>query len=227
MTRPLALDMFCGAGGVAEGLHRAGYQPIGVDIEPQKNYPFPFIQADVMNLSFAKFALAWASPPCQGYSDMQHAPGAKVHPRLIESVRNKLIRAKVPYVIENVMGAPLVDPIILCGCHFDLGIKGWRLERKRQFECSFPVNQPKCGPHDLPVIGVYGGHVRCRSSKFWRDGGADFPNHNKPAMAKCAMGIDWMTMNEMSQAIPPAFAQYIGTAALSPAECRPAGGTKA
>jgi DNA (cytosine-5)-methyltransferase 1 len=213
MERPLALDMFCGAGGVAEGLYRAGYQPIGVDINPQKNYPFPFIQADVMNLSFARFALAWASPPCQGYSDMQHAPGAKEHPLLIEPIRNKLIRSKVPYVIENVMGAPLVNPIVLCGCQFGLGVEGFRLERKRQFECSFAVDQPKCKDHSLPVIGMYGGHVRCRSSKFWRGTGADFPNQDKPALAKQAMGIDWMTMNEMSQAIPPAFAQYIGTAA--------------
>lgn len=216
MARPLALDLFCCAGGVAEGLHRAGFQVVGVDIEPQKNYPFAFIQADVMNISFANFGLVWASPPCQGYSDMQHAPGAKEHPRLIDPVRNKLIRAKVPYVIENVEGAAwaLRDPVTLCGSMFDLGAQGCQLQRHRLFECSFPVEQPGCR-HDGPVIGVYGGHARKRSASAGGRGTRDVWEGGHRTAASAAMGIDWMTLNEMSQAIPPAFAEYIGRAALA------------
>lgn len=212
----LALDLFCCAGGVAKGLVDAGWYVVGVDIDPQPRYPFPFIQADVMNLSFANFGLVWASPPCQGYSDMQHAPAAKEHSRLIDPVRNKLIRAKVPYVIENVEGAAwaLRDPVTLCGSMFGLGAQGCQLQRHRLFECSFPVEQPECR-HEGPVIGVYGGHARKRAASAGGRGTRDvWKGGHRPAASE-AMGIDWMTLAEMSQAIPPAFAEHIGRAALA------------
>ncbi len=211
----LALDLFCCAGGVAKGLTDAGWYVVGVDIEPQPRYPYAFIQADVMNISFANFGLVWASPPCQGYSDMRHAPGAKQHPRLIERVRNKLIRAGTKYVIENVEGAPLRNPITLCGSMFDLGAQGCQLQRHRLFECSFPVDQPECR-HEGPVIGVYGGHARKRSASAGGRGTRDVWLGGHRAAAAEAMNIDWMTLNEMSQAIPPAFAEYIGRAAFGP-----------
>jgi DNA (cytosine-5)-methyltransferase 1 len=210
----LALDLFCCAGGVAKGLTDAGWYVVGVDIEHQPRYPYAFVQADVMNLEFHNFGLVWASPPCQGYSDMQHAPGAKETPRLIEPVRSKLIRAKTRYVIENVEGAPLVDPIVLCGSMFGLGAQDCQLRRHRLFECNFPVEQPTCRHDDRPVIGVYGGHARKRSAAAGGRGTRDVWEGGHRAAAQEAMAIDWMTLNEMSQAIPPAFAEHIGRAAL-------------
>lgn len=210
----LALDLFCCAGGAAKGLTDAGWTVVGVDVNPQPRYPYAFIQADIMNISFANFGLVWASPPCQGYSDMQHAPGAKETPRLIDPVRNKLIRAGAKYVIENVEGAPLRDPVTLCGSMFGLGAQGCQLQRHRQFEANFSIPQPPCQHDDRPVIGVYGGHARKRSASAGGRGTRDVWEGGHRAAASEAMAIDWMTLNEMSQAIPPAFAEHIGRAAL-------------
>lgn len=146
---------------------------------------------------------------------MKDMPDAREHPRLIEPVREALRVLARPYVIENVMGAPLVDPVLLCGTMFGLGAAGFELQRHRLFETSFPVVPPSLCKHELPVIGVYGGHVRCRSTKFWRDGGRDFPGYDKKRLALGAMGVTHaMTMNELSESIPPAYTEFIGTTLL-------------
>lgn len=200
------------------GLHHAGFEVVGVDIKQQPRYPFEFHQADALTFPLDGFDLIWASPPCQFASALRHAPnGKKGHPNLIPATRERLRAWGGPYIIENVEAARehLIDPLTLCGSMFGLGIPGWQLRRHRLFEVhGFSVLTPECR-HEGPVIGIYGGHVRCRASRFWRKGGADFPGYDKPRLAAEAMGIDWMTMTEISEAIPPAFSEFLGLAALA------------
>ena len=101
--RPRALDLFCCAGGAAMGLYRAGFDVVGVDLERHKRYPFPFIQADALTVDLSGYDFIWASPVCQGYTAMRHAPGAKgaAHPLLIGPVRDRLQAAGVPWCIKQ------------------------------------------------------------------------------------------------------------------------------
>lgn len=207
------LDLFCCAGGAGEGYARSGFDVVGVDIDPQPRYPHEFVQADALEYLAEhghKFDAIHASPPCQAYSSMKHMPDAKKHPELIEPTRELLQAIGKPWVIENVMGAPLNASLMLCGSMFGLGAAGFSLQRHRQFESNIALTAPSGCSHEGPTIGVYGGHVRCRSSKYWRATGADFPGMDKKGLANEAMGIDWMTMNQLSEAIPPAYTEHIG-----------------
>src|SRR3989304_1640190 len=108
LKKPRLLDLFCGAGGAAMGYHRAGFEVVGVDINPQKHYPFEFHQADAMTYPLDGFDAIHASPPCQHYSVTKSAPncdGSK-HPDLLPSTRARLLKQKAPWVVENVVGAP-------------------------------------------------------------------------------------------------------------------------
>lgn len=215
MSRVRVLDLFCGAGGAGAGYHAAGCEVVGVDIAPQPNYPFDFIEGDAlamirgMKAACRTFDLIHASPPCQGYTRM-NAPGKKDdHPLLIPAVRECLIALGVPFVIENVEGAPLIEPVMLCGSMFGLGADGHQLRRHRLFETSFPVVQPVC-QHTSPVIGVYGDHVRCRAANHGGRGTRDFVGKDKPKLAATAIGIDHpCTMREISEAIPPAYTRWL------------------
>lgn len=197
------------------GYAQAGFDVVGVDIAPQSRYPFEFHQADVFELSqgfMRTFDAIHASPPCQFATELRHAPNTKQHPNLILPTRLLLWSSGLPYVIENVEGAKeyLVSPTLLCGSMFDLGASSHQLRRHRWFETSFQLDAPRCCRHREPVIGVYGGHVRCRSSKHGGRRTRDFEGHDKPALAREAMGMDWATMAQMSEAVPPAYTKHIG-----------------
>jgi len=129
---------------------------------------------------------------------------AKDHPNLIPETRELLIETGLPYIIENVMGAPLKNPLRLCGTMFHLGAGPYDLRRHRLFECSFPVHSLACNHSKKPTIGIYGDHVRCRRRK------GDLPMALGKPLADKAMGINWMNWRELSQAIPPAYTEYIG-----------------
>lgn len=206
-----ALDLFCKAGGVGMGLHRAGFEVTGVDIKHQPNYPFQFICADALTISLTGYDFVWASPTCQRFTAMKYAPGAKgdAHPDMIAPMRKRLQSAGIPWVMENVVGAPLRDPVTLCGSMFGCGAQGCQLQRHRNFESSFSIAQPACRHDDRPVIGIYGGHARRRAASAGGRGTRDVWRGGHKAAASEAMGIDWMTLGELSEAIPPAYSKYI------------------
>ena len=209
------LDLFCCAGGAGMGYARAGFEVVGMDITPQPRYPLPFIQGDALNLDpkfIAAFDAVHASPPCQSYSDLaKRNRNAHEWPRLIEPVREMLIKYGLPYIIENVDGAPLIQPIILCGTMF----KGLRVIRHRLFETNFPILTPPHGRHPICHTfdkrkGQYGKTNEMRDFVSVNGGG-----NCSVAAARDAMGIDWMTKNELNEAIPPAYTQFIGEQLLA------------
>jgi len=206
--KPRLLDLFCGAGGAAMGYYRAGFEVVGVDIEPQKNYPFEFIQADAMRLPFRvlgrRFDAIHASPPCQAYSTV--TPDRKAHPDLYGLTRNLLKISGLPYVIENVIGAPYSHGVMLCGSMFGLAENGEWIQRHRNFETSWLIFQQDC-MHSIeqkPLLVT--GHAFIRECR-------DIKNHSRQgpfSLAMRLMGIDWMNRKELTQAIPPAYTEFIG-----------------
>jgi DNA (cytosine-5)-methyltransferase 1 len=222
-VKPRALDLFCGAGGATKGLQRAGFHVTGVDIKPQPRYcGDEFHQADALTFPLDGFDFIWASPPCQAFTAMKVMPNAREHPDDLSPMRIRLMVREEPFVIENVVGAPIkvsqpslfspVMGIILCGSMFNLENGKHELRRHRLFESSIPLNQPACR-HRLPVIGFYGDHARTRQRtvKGQRDRGGDITGRaEKMKLVKELMGIDWMEWSESNQAIPPAYSEFIG-----------------
>ena len=199
------LDLFCGAGGASMGYHLAfpDADIIGVDHQPQPVYPFEFIQADATALNiYDDYDFIHASPPCQAHSTLKHSPGAKDYTDWeIPVIRQILESTGKPWVIENVPGAPLRDPLLLCGSMFSLVHDGYELRRHRLFETSFRVEQPAC-QHRYPVLGVYGDLAkRRRASTRGVKAGYDDAKH--------LMDIGWMTSKDITQAVPPAYTRYI------------------
>jgi DNA (cytosine-5)-methyltransferase 1 len=217
MTRPLLLDLFCGAGGSAVGYHRAGFDVIGVDIRYQSHYPFaPFVHGDALDFlrdptpwTIGDFDAIHASPPCQRYSLVQRSNGdaAQAHPDLLPVTRELLRSTGLPYVIENVVGAPMRSPLLLCGEMFELDVI-----RHRLFESDTLLMQPHHPRHRGRVSGWRHG-IRYDGpyvAAYGHGGGkADVDDCRR------AMRIDWMTnRQELIEAIPPAYTEYIGTQLL-------------
>lgn len=206
MTRPRLLDLFSCAGGAGVGYHRAGFDVVGVDIDPQPRYPFEFHQGDALAFLAEhgrEFDAIHASPPCQGYTALAAVHGNS-HPMLIPAVRELLDAVGRPYVIENVAGAPVRKDIRLCGEQFGLGVI-----RHRYFECGgwVPASLPH-RPHrgrvrgwrhgqyfDGPYLAVHGEGGGKGSVAEWQQ----------------AMGIDWTDVRrEIAEAIPPAYTEFMG-----------------
>lgn len=210
MIKPKMLDLFCCAGGAGAGYARAGFDVYGVDVDPQLNYPFNFHLGDALQYLAQHghdFAAIHASPPCQGYTNLNNHDKSK-WPLLIEPVRALLEQIGKPYVIENVQGAPIRRDLTLCGEMFGLGVI-----RHRYFELGgWSMPAPEHVPHrgrvagwrhgvyyDGPYVAPYGNGGGKGSVKQWQE----------------AMGIDWTTdRRELAEAIPPAYTAYIGAGLL-------------
>ena len=193
------------------GYHRAGFEVVGVDNRPQKRYPFEFHKADALTFSLNGYDVIHASPPCQAYSALRHLRPENDYPDLVAACRARI--DVMPYVIENVPRSPLHSPVMCCGRAFGLKVK-----RHRLFESNCQISGVLCcckgAGSPIDVSGTGGRRINRRPNDH---GG----NTNKPrniAEAREAMGIDWMTRKELSQAIPPAYTEWIGKQLLEQLE---------
>jgi hypothetical protein len=214
VSRPLLLDLFCGAGGAAMGYHRVGFDVVGVDLAPQPNYPFEFIQGDALEVlsslpRLSKLVQAiHTSPPCQASCNLTKGTNAgRQYVNLIPETREVLARTGLPTIIENVQGSDLRRDLTLCGEIFGLDVI-----RHRYFECSFPVTQPAHVKHRGRVSGMrHGVWYEGPYVAVYGDGGGK----GTVAQWQAAMGIDWTGVRlEIAEAIPPAYTEYVGAQLL-------------
>jgi len=197
------------------GYHHAGFNVIGVDVNPQPDYPFLFCQADFNDVDIEGIGptAVHASPPCQRYSDLAHRNGnAADHPDLVAETRSMLEASGLHYVIENVEGAPLKDPFTLCGTMFP----GLRVIRHRLFETNWDAGPLPAHPAKHPLVFTHDkrkahyGRLDQNESFVQVTGGGNCSVANK----RSAMGINWMTGKALNQAIPPAYTEWVGTRLL-------------
>lgn len=200
--QPRILDLFCCAGGAAKGYADAGFQVVGVDLNFQPNYPYEFHQADALTFPLDGFDAIHASPPCQSFTAYRRR-GAGVgdgYPDLIGPIRERLEASGVPWVIENVAGSTLRNAVMLCGSSFGLDIR-----RHRYFESNVLLLTPPCDhAWQTPRFPCATNRTNLRRTVevgVWR-----IPLD----VQQQAMGIDWVTLPELSEAIPPAYTEWIG-----------------
>jgi DNA (cytosine-5)-methyltransferase 1 len=211
MTRPKLLDLFCGAGGCSVGYHRAGFDVTGWDKDPHPDYPYEFHQGDAMKVLqdedyLDRFHIIHASPPCPLYSVSTVMHDRSKHPDLVGPVRELLRAWGGPYIIENVPGAPLLDPVLICG--WAVGLR--HLPRHRLFETNLPLMSPGCLCPFGDSVSVFG-----HSGEDRRKGVPKDSKGNRRALplneARAIMGVEWMRRREdVSNAIPPAYTEYLG-----------------
>jgi DNA (cytosine-5)-methyltransferase 1 len=211
--KPRLLDLFCKAGGATRGYQEAGFYVVGVDIESQPHYcGDEFIQADALEVPLEGYDAIHASPPCQMFSAYRRAHperGDERYVNLIPQTRRRLVAAGVPYVIENVEQARhhLIDPVRLCGTGFALDV-----ERHRRFESNIPLLGVPCAHgRNVPRFNRGARHIRPNDRRTVAVGEWRIPL----PVQQAAMGIDWMTLPELSQAIPPAYTRFIGEQLLA------------
>jgi DNA (cytosine-5)-methyltransferase 1 len=211
VNRPKLLDLFAGAGGCSVGYHRAGFAVTGIDIKPQPRYPYEFHQADVFDVLadaefLAGFDVIHASPPCQAFTAYRRRGNGvgDGYPDLIAPARAALRATGHPYVIENVPGSPLQSHVQLCGSSFGLDVR-----RHRWFETNLPLMAPPCN-HGAQTPRFPQATNRTNKRRTVEVGVWRIPLE----VQQRAMGIDWMTLPELTEAIPPAYTEFIGTQLL-------------
>jgi DNA (cytosine-5)-methyltransferase 1 len=215
--RPLLLDLFCGEGGAGAGYSRAGFDVVGIDIDPQPRYPFEFHRNDALFLLrqhgwLQQFDAIHASPPCQRYSTLSKGNGnTDTWPDLVAPVRELLQATGLPYVIENVEGSPLTNPVTLCGTMF----AETYVIRHRLFETNWPLTAPPHGDH--PLVFTHDkrkrhyGQLDQNTSYVQVTGGGNCTVANK----RRAMNMPWASGHGCNEAIPPAYTLHVGQQLLT------------
>ncbi len=211
--RPRLLDLFCCQGGASAGYVAAGFDVVGVDIAPQPRYPYEFVQGDALEYLVEhgrEFDTVHASPPCQAFTNCQRIRGNE-HPDLIGATRDALDALGLPYIIENVEGAPLLDPVTLCGAMFP----GLRVYRHRLFESNVTLTVP---PHPQHVAPLRKMGRPPRPGEWMHVVG----NFSGVQQGREAMGARWMTRDGLREAIPPAYTRFLGEQMMSALSTRDA-----
>lgn len=217
--KPKLLDLYCKAGGCSAGYAKAGFEVTGVDIAPQPNYPYKFIHADALEILkdkeyISQFDAIAASPPCQAYSKARSLSLARNggqygdHLDLVPETRELLEATGKPYIIENVAGSPLINPIKLFGSQF----KNLYTQRERWFESNIPLKDPEQGRVAMKTPSAGNGIGEDGSISICGSGGVRGLNsvQIKLYWGFAMGGIDWMSRAELAEAIPPAYTEFLG-----------------